>query len=125
MLRGPRPSRERTDRMSSGKAIRITCKGVGNVALEEVNGIQGNLKKISRKNLEMLKNRILKRGFKVPYHIWIHKGKNYLLDGHQRTRALLELQAQGYFVPELPYSILEATSLEDAKDALLGISSQS
>ncbi len=110
--------------MSNAKAIRITCKGVGTVALEEVTGIQGNLKKISRKNLEMLKNRILKRGFNVHYHIWKNHGKNYLLDGHQRTRALLELQAQGYFVPELPFSIVEASSLEDAKDALLGISSQ-
>lgn len=110
--------------MSNAKAIRITCKGMGSIAIEDLTGMQGNLKKISRKNLEMLKNRILKKGFNVPYHIWKHHGKNYLLDGHQRTRALLELQAQGYFVPELPFDIIEAATMEEAKDSLLGISSQ-
>lgn len=92
--------------------------------MEEVKGLQGNLKTITRKNLERVKARILRVGFNVPYHIWIHEGNFYLLDGHQRTRALLELQAQGYAVPPLPYDIIEADSLEDAKDKLLAISSQ-
>lgn len=104
--------------------IRITCKGAGTVPLEQVKGIQGNLKTINRKNLEKLKNRILKSGFNVPYHVWEHDGQHYLLDGHQRTRALLELQAQGYAVPPLPYDNIEADNLQDAKDKLLAISSQ-
>lgn len=104
--------------------IQITCAGAGLVNLEDVRGIQGDLKTISRKNLEKLKNRILKHGFNVPYHIWKDQGRNHLLDGHQRTRALLELQAQGYEVPPLPYDTIEAKDLADAKDKLLGISSQ-
>ena len=104
--------------------IRITCSGAGTVALEDVKGVQGDLKSINRKNLEKLKNRILKHGFNVPYHIWIHGGKHHLLDGHQRTRALLELQAQGYTIPLLPFDKIEAKDLADAKDKLLGISSQ-
>jgi DNA modification methylase len=104
--------------------IRITCKGAGTIPLEEVHGIQGNLKTINRKNLEKLKARILKHGFNVPYHVWIHEGQHNLLDGHQRTRALLELQAQGHAVPPLPYDVIEAKDLADAKDKLLGISSQ-
>jgi DNA modification methylase len=110
--------------MAERKSIRITCQGKGTVQLESVLGIQGNLKKISRVNLEKLKGRILKRGFNVPYHIWIHGGKNHLLDGHQRTKALLELQAQGYRVPPLPYDEIHADSMKDARDALLGIASQ-
>lgn len=106
------------------KEIRITCAGAGTIELEDVSGFQGNLKTINRKNLEKLKNRILKVGFNVPFHIWKNDGKNYLLDGHQRTRALLELQAQGYQVPPLPFDLIEADSIEDAKDKLLGISSQ-
>lgn len=104
--------------------VQITCSGAGTVALEDVKGIQGDLKTINRKNLEKLKNRILKHGFNVPYHIWKHQGKMHLLDGHQRTRALMELQAQGYEVPPLPYDLIEAKDLADAKDKLLGISSQ-
>jgi DNA modification methylase len=110
--------------MSERKSIRITCQGKGTIGLEAVVGIQGNLKKISRVNLEKLKGRILKRGFNVPYHIWQHGGKSWLLDGHQRTKALLELQAQGYHIPPLPYDEIQANSLADAKDALLGIASQ-
>jgi DNA modification methylase len=107
------------------RAIRTTCTGAGTTALEEVHGIQGNLKTINRKNLEKLKGRILKHGFNVPYHVWIDKeGRRNLLDGHQRTRALLELQAAGYAVPPLPYDIIEAKDLADAKDKLLGIASQ-
>lgn len=106
------------------KEIRITCAGAGTIELERVVGLQGNLKTINRKNLEKLKSRILKHGFNVPYHIWIHDGAYYLLDGHQRTRALLEFQAQGYEIPPLPYDTIEARDLADAKDKLLGISSQ-
>ena len=106
------------------QSIRITCAGAGVINIEDVKGIQGNLKTINRKNLEKLKGRILKHGFNVPYHVWIHDGHHFLLDGHQRTRALLELQAQGYAVPPLPYDVIEAKDLQDAKDKLLGISSQ-
>lgn len=104
--------------------IRVTCSGSGTVDISKLKGIQGDLKTITRKNLEKLKNRILKKGFNVPYHVWINGKTWYILDGHQRTRALLELQAQGYTIPELPYDIIEAKSLEDAKDSLIGISSQ-
>ncbi len=106
------------------KEIQITCSAADVVELAEVSGFQGNLKTINRKNLEKLKNRILKHGFNVPFHIWIHDGRKYLLDGHQRTRALLELQAQGYSIPPLPYDVIKADNIEDAKDKLLGISSQ-
>jgi DNA modification methylase len=109
---------------SEQRAIRITCSGAGTVELERVKGIQGNLKRIDRKELEKLKHRILKHGFNVPYHIWRHGDTFNLLDGHQRTKALLELQAQGYTVPELPYDLIEAKDMADAKDKLLGISSQ-
>jgi len=106
--------------------IRITCSGKGLIARKQLIALQGHLKKISRKNLEKLKNRILKKGFNVPYHLWIdEQGASYILDGHQRTLALMELEAQGHPVPDrLPYDIIEAKDIEDAKDALLGISSQ-
>ena len=89
------------------KQVRITCAGAGEIDLDRVVAFQGELKSITRKNLEKLKSRILKNGFNVPYHIWIDKqGKKetyYILDGHQRTKALHELRAQGYEVPPLPF----------------------
>jgi len=106
------------------RAIPVTCTGAGTIELELLTGLQGNLKTISRKNLEKLKNRILKHGINVPLHVWRHARKTFILDGHQRTRALLELQADGYQVPPIPYDIIEAKDLADAKDKLLGIASQ-
>lgn len=107
------------------KAIAITCKANKTINLEDVVAFQGELKEISRKNLERLKNRILKNGFNVPFFIWSSPdGKQYLLDGHQRTRALYELKTAGYNIPPLPYAEIQADSIEDAKDKLLGISSQ-
>lgn len=105
------------------RAIRITCSGAGLIGLEQLTGLQGNLKTISRKNLEKLKNLILENGFNSPFLIWRHGKKNFIEDGHQRARALLELQAIGYHVPPLPFCAVEANSFEDAKRKLLAISS--
>lgn len=118
------PRRETATEQRDGKSIRITCQGSKTIPLEELKGFQGNLKTINRKNLEKLKGRILKHGFNAPIFVWVHDGKNNLLDGHQRTRALLELQAQGYDVPPLPCAEIFADSIEEAKDKLLGIASQ-
>lgn len=111
--------------MKSEKSIFISCNGTNTIDLDEVVAFQGDLKEISRKNLERLKNRILKLGFNVPFFIWSSPDrKRYLLDGHQRARALYELRNAGYTIPALPYAEIQATDIQDAKDKLLGISSQ-
>ena len=45
--------------------------------------LQGNLKTISKDNLEKLKQSILKYGIFVPKFVWIENNKNYWIeDGH-------------------------------------------
>lgn len=85
---------------------------------------QGNLKKLSKKNLEKLKKRIMEDGFNVPFFVWDNAGEYKVLDGHQRLKALLSLREEGYDIPLLPVAFIEATDEEDARKKLLAISSQ-
>lgn len=109
---------------TSEKNIKVTCQGATSLALDELVEFQGGLKKLSKKNLDKLKARILEDGFNVPFFVWKHDGTNSLLDGHQRVRALKSLQSDGYEIPPLPVAIIEASDIADAKKKLLAISSQ-
>ena len=109
---------------TSVKSIRITCQGAATLPIDELVEFQGNLKKLSKKNLEKLKARILEDGFNVPFFVWDHDGTFSLLDGHQRMRALTSLKADGYEIPALPVAYIEAADIADARKKLLAISSQ-
>ncbi len=109
---------------TSVKSIRVTCQGAATLPIEQLVEFQGNLKKLSKKNLEKLKARILEDGFNVPFFVWDHDGVYSLLDGHQRTRALASLRADGYVIPALPVAYIEASDIADARKKLLAISSQ-
>ena len=85
---------------------------------------QGDLKKLSKKNLDKLKKRILEDGFNVPFFVWDHAGDYKVLDGHQRLKALLSLREDGWDMPLLPVAFIEAADEADARKKLLAISSQ-
>lgn len=106
------------------EAVRVTCEAAVNLPLSSLKSFQGDIKRISDENLEKLKRRILKDGVNAPLFIW-KKGKTtYLLDGHQRLKALRELKKEGHEIPALPCAIIEAKNAEDAREKLLAISSQ-
>jgi len=92
--------------------------------IEQIVEFQGTLKKLTRKNLEKLKKRILEDGFNVPFFVWDNAGKYQCMDGHGRLKALLSLRKEGYDVPLLPVAIIEASDIADARKKLLAISSQ-
>lgn len=85
---------------------------------------QGDLKKLSKRNLERLKSRIIEDGFNVPFFVWENKGDYMILDGHQRLKALVSLRDDGYDMPLLPVAFIEAEDEADARKKLLAISSQ-
>jgi hypothetical protein len=109
---------------SEMKKIKVTCSGAGFLKIHELINFQGNLKKISKNNLDKLKKRIKKDGINSPFFIWEYKKINYILDGHQRLKALLSLQNEGYNIPSVPVAYIEAKNKKDAKQKLLGINSQ-
>ena len=104
--------------------IRVTCEAANLIPLEELVDFQGGIKRITAANLEKLKSRILRDGINVPVFVWIHDDVNHILDGHQRRAALLSLEADGYDIPPIPVAYIEAVDEADARQKLLGITSQ-
>lgn len=106
------------------KTIKIKCKGADLLPFESLKIFQGNLKKLTKQNLNKLKNLILQKGFCAPFFVWQDSDNNWILDGSQRDRALKLLQDDGYEIPLLPVAYIDADNEQDAKEKLLSISSQ-
>lgn len=82
---------------------------------------QGDLKDLSEKEYNKLKNVIIRRGFSVPVYIWEDKeGIKHLLDGHGRRRVLT---TEGWDEP-VPYLKIPAKDMQEAMARLLEITSQ-
>ena len=87
--------------------------------------LQGNLKTISKENLEKLKQSIIKYGIFIPKFVWIEDRKNYWIeDGHQTIKALAALEKEGYITPDIPYVKVECKNKKDAAEKLLQINSR-
>lgn len=110
--------------MNQKKKIEIKCKGADLLPFEALMQFQGDLKKLSKTNLEKLKTQILTKGFISPFFIWKNKDSYFILDGTQRDKALKSLQKDGYGIPLLPVVYIEADNKQDAREKLLAISSQ-
>ena len=106
------------------KIIKIKCKGADLLPYDSLIQFQGDLKTLSKTNLKKLKTQIIKKGFRMPFYIWVHDDKNKILDGSQRDRALKSLKDDGYEIPLLPVVYIEADNKQDARETILAISSQ-
>jgi hypothetical protein len=110
----------------SSKVVKIRCKGAGTIALKLLNPIQGNLKVLHEQNYEKLRNEIADDGFKEPISIWDDPktGKIYVLNGHQRLEVLTRMQGEGWKIPQIPVSFVEAKDMAEAKRSVLPLTSQ-
>ncbi len=82
------------------------------------------LKKTTPERMAKLRRSLLKNGFASPFHVWQRGKKIYLIDGHHRQKAMLELEAQGHSIPEaLPCNFLKIRSEEVAKKLVLAFNS--
>lgn len=104
--------------------IRITYEARHALPLDEVADFQGDAKTITRGNLDKLKRSIKKHGFFVPLFVWRKGSTTWIIDGHQRRKALLELRDEGEEVPPIPVEYIDAKSKKDAAEKLLAITSQ-
>ena len=104
--------------------IKITCRGAESVPFSHIKEFQGNLKKRSRKDIELIITSILKYGFSFPFFVWEHEGQKYCLDGHGRIQALRELARRGAVLPEFPVVYVDAADQAEAKQKLLRMNSQ-
>lgn len=110
--------------MNTDKAVSIRCEGAKTFKLDELIEFQGKLKDLSEENYNKLKREILNHGFSEPVSVWENNGNNYLLNGHQRFRVLKEMQAEGFFVPPIPASVIQADDEKQAKEKVLALTSQ-
>lgn len=107
------------------KTVVMKCEGALRIPLEELLDLQGGLKELSPENKLKLRTEILNTGFAFAPHVWVDADdKKYLVDGHQRTSILRDLKAEGYEVPPVPVSTVEAPTMAEAKRRILQASSQ-
>jgi len=106
------------------RIIKINVKGLKTKNIKKFKSFQGNLKEISEENLKKLKESIKRNGFNAPIFIW--KDHNYILDGHQRIKAVDELIREEYTLKnfELPYVEIEAKDKKQAAEMVLSYNQQ-
>ena len=87
------------------------------VARSELRAFQDKLKKDNPKELKMLAERIKKKWFHFPIYLW-HDHDNYILDWHQRLKALDLLAAEWLTLEKdlVPVVYISAASLNEAKE---------
>jgi hypothetical protein len=105
--------------------IKINVEGKTTVDLKTLIPFQGKLKHIEKAEYEKLRKVIIDQGISFTWHIWQHKGKNYIIDGHQRTFTLTQMvKIEGWKCPKVPVSIVKAKSFKEAKLKVLAGASQ-
>lgn len=103
------------------KTIKINVEGNANtLELNQLEAFQEDIKTLAKEQYEQMRDNIVKNGYSFVIHVWQSKGKNYIIDGHQRMFTLKQLQdAEGYKVPALPVAFVKAKTYEEAKRLVL------
>lgn len=104
--------------------IKITCRGADSLPLDVIEEFQGNLKRRTKKDIELIIKSIEKYGFSFPFFVWNGTGHNYCLDGHGRIQALCEMRRRGVSLPLFPVVYVDAEDEAEAKQKLLRLNSQ-
>lgn len=94
-------------------------------ALSDFQELQEDFKLYDEEKNRKLQQLILTRGFKYAFKAWMDEnGVLWIIDAHQRKRALEELQKRGYEVPPIPYEIIFAENKQDAVKEIAAYNSQ-
>jgi len=105
--------------------MKITVNNPNNLPLisfKELKRFDRNkLKDDKTRKLGSLKTSILTLGFNFPFFVWLD-GK-YIVDGSSRMATLDMLSYEGYDIPDLPYLIITASNLKEAKIQAIALSS--
>lgn len=105
--------------------MEIKCSTKDSVKLTDVVPFQGNLKKRTESDIKELKESLLREGLLMPFAVWDHEGKKFLLDGHGRKEALVQLAVEdaSLLTMDWPCIYVQADTEDDARKALLQITS--
>lgn len=101
------------------KQIVVNVKAAKTLPLDSLQPFQDGLKTSTTESMANLKQGILDEGICLALSVWPHKGKNNVIDGHQRIPALRELEQEGWKIPPIPVNIVEAKTVAEAKRKVL------
>jgi len=97
------------------------------LSLDSIQELQKDLKRYSDKAYQKFKQRVIEKGFKYVFFVWIDKktDKIYFIDGHHRKLFLKKMEDEGFKIPEKYYALpVEAENRKEAAIELLHLNSQ-
>jgi ribosomal protein S27AE len=109
------------------KTIDIAYEKPVRVPISALNDFQGELKTLSEESYSKLSKEITSTGFAFAPHAWRNPKdrKWYLVDGHQRIKAVRRLcDESGYKIEPIQVIPVKAKSYEEAKRRVLQAASQ-
>lgn len=87
--------------------------------------LQEDFKITDSEKLAKLQMLILARGFKYAFKAWRDPdGKLWIIDAHQRKKALIVLRKAGFEIPNIPYEPIYAASKKEAVEEIAAYNSE-
>ena len=102
--------------------IKIKCTSGFTIPLDEMVLFTGKLKKHSLLEIERVVDSITNDGFLFPIAISKVNGKNLIIDGECRYKALNELKNRGYEIPEIPIFYVKSNEETLIRNTLIATS---
>ena len=102
--------------------IKIKCTTGTVMPLEQMTLFAGKLKKHSLLEIERVIDSITNDGFLFPIAISKVNGKNLIIDGECRYKALNELKNRGYEIPEIPIFYVKSNEETLIRNTLIATS---
>lgn len=99
--------------------------GLPTAPLDSFLELQEDFKKSDPDKLSKLQMLIITRGFKYAFKAWKdNDGKLWIIDAHQRRKALLALRKSGFTIPEIPYEPIFANDKKEAVEEIAAYNSE-
>lgn len=93
--------------------------------LDEFNDLQEDFKIADPDKTMKLALLIMTRGFKYAFKAWKdEQGKLWIIDAHQRKKALTLLRSRGVAIPDIPYEPIYATDKREAVEEIAAYNSE-
>lgn len=106
----------------------ITIHNLGNLPtapLDSFCELQEDFKIPDPDKLAKLQMLIITRGFKYAFKAWRDpSGKLWIIDVHQRRKALIALRKSGFAIPEIPYEPIYAENKKEAVEEIAAYNSE-
>jgi len=105
--------------VSETRIIKVKCKAADCIPWKNIKPLQGNYKKRDMTDITKLANLIIKRGIRFPSFVWKNGDDIWAIDTHGRLLSYEYLENNGYEIPSIPVSYIEAKNKTEAKQLLL------